>query len=124
MRRVHRAKRPSDAHRIGVEQRTVLYNSLEQLDTRQDATRIIKGLKAEHGNHPEFYSPVVLLHYIIKYLQLRIFTGFSQRKLSSLRMPVRRSAAWLGSKPSRVIVRGSPWCFSALRKNAFAAGFG
>jgi hypothetical protein len=32
-----------------------------------------------------------------------------------------RSAEWLGSKPSSVMVRGSPCCFRALLKNALAA---
>src|SRR5580692_3495801 len=36
-------------------------------------------------------------------------------------MPMRRKAAWVGSKPSRVITLGSPWRLRALRKKALAA---
>src|SRR5215208_3083852 len=36
-------------------------------------------------------------------------------------MPMRRSAEWLGSKPSSVIVRGCGCRLRAFRKNALAA---
>src|SRR5580704_5989354 len=36
-------------------------------------------------------------------------------------MPMRRKAAWVASKPSRVITLGSPWRLKALRKKALAA---
>jgi hypothetical protein len=37
------------------------------------------------------------------------------------RMPMRRKAAWLGSKPPRVIILGSPWRLRASRKKALVA---
>jgi hypothetical protein len=37
-------------------------------------------------------------------------------------MPMRRKAAWVASKPFRVITLGSPWRLRALRKKALAAG--
>ena len=37
--------------------------------------------------------------------------------MNSLFIPMRRKAAWVGSKPSRVITRGSPWRRNARIRN-------
>jgi len=99
---------------------TDLYELLQSLHANQNASGVVELFETEHWLHSRFNAAVVLLAMLFRYLQLRIFTGFAKRKLEQFRMPIRRSAAWLGSKPSSVIDRGSPWCVSALRKNALA----
>jgi hypothetical protein len=96
-------------------------NVVDQFNAGNHQACIVWFLQTEHRLQPKCDLTVILLHCVIQVRQQRILTGFCQWKLNSFCMPIIHSAEWLGSKPSRVIVRGSPCRFNAFRQNALAA---
>jgi hypothetical protein len=90
------------------------YDLLDQLHTGHDAPCVEEALEAEHWTHAAFYPPVILFDNIVQVGQVRIWTGFSHRQLNSLFMP---KAAWVASKPSRVITLGLAVALESLTED-------
>jgi hypothetical protein len=73
---------------------------LHKLDADQNPSSVVEGLEAEHRLNTEFYTPMVLLDYIIQVLTTADLDRVFPPVIEFVGMPMRRSAAWLGSKPS------------------------
>jgi hypothetical protein len=77
-----------------------LQDLLNQLNADEHAACVIERFEAEHRLSPELDATVILLHDV-----RQILTGTNLYRIL----------------PTKVMVRGSPWCFNAFRKKAFAA---
>ena len=82
---------------------------------------IEEALETKHWSHAAFYPPVILFDDVVQVGTISNLDGTVPTVMEFVIHTMRRKAAWVASKPSRVITFGSPWRLRALRKKALAA---
>lgn len=94
---------------------------LHEFDAGENPARIVKGFESEHQLQTRFDASMILVDYVVQVLTAADPNWVLPTGIEFIAHPHPAQRRMVASKPSIVMVRGSPCRFSALRKNALAA---